>query len=550
MKPLRFFLRSGSAALLCFLAFSCIDETYDIKKANYDAEILKEGISLPLASIETSMDSLLKGVSSMTVKNNMYTISTTSSMDMSALTSTMTDFVLTKPSDVITNVSLYNAPNEQYDAPQGFYSSFNSTSTLSLPNFTTDLIAVSAIKLKNTTFTMKATTSANLQGTNRDNSILITCTPADNVAEYYINNTKVTHWSMKANEEKVIEIRYLNLASSKTLQIDYSIEMNVATTGAIKITSPTQSSISVSAIFNGIDFETVYGKITYSKSESTTASFKGLGDILSNNNVLSFYNPTIKLKWTENLGVPVNLTLNMSSRNTVTLDTARLTNTTFTLQAAPTTTSSVTDSFVIDRDNNTSNLFKINPNQLTTGYTIQADPNTSNHFINKNTNLSMESTLEIPLQFGSDLQLNLGDTIDNPFLDALDQLDDQDSLSFAFLFDVINRIPLGIQIKLTGLSSSNVHLFDVQTSTISPAKGINVTTGFASDTTMTSTELSFTKTQINQFKNALKFKIDFVVTASNTGNAFVTIQPSDYIKIKIGASIKGGVLLDLNKKTE
>ncbi len=532
------------------LTLSCVDSSYDLQKADYEVQLLDESIILPIGSLTLSMDSILKvdgsDSSGIRVKNNMYYFSETSRMDLTEVIGSLTGVALSKPGDYSTSVNLLLAPSVPYTVPAGSLPTYSDTASITMPDFPTDPMNIKRVTLKNTTFTMKGTT-ANLGGSNLNNSITITCTPQDNVAEYYIDGIKKTSWTLKGNEEKTIEIRSLDFTNSKVLQIAYAVNINVATAGDITVVTNPQSTMAVSIKFNGIDFETVYGKVTYSKSDTETEEFKGFGDMISGNNVLSFYNPTIKFKWRENLGMPVNMTLAMSSKNATTGQTAALTNSTFTLAAAATPTSMVVDSFTIDRNNGTSNLFKINPSELTTGYTIQVDPNTSNHFINKNTTLEMESTFELPVQFGTDLMLNMTDTITNPFLSVLDKLAEQEDLGFGVLFDVTNRIPLGIKIRLTAENQAGSDMFYIETSQIKAAK---VTNGLASDTSMTKTRLAFTSTQVDQFKDVARFRVGFILQSGTSDKDYVALQPTDYISIAVAAEITGGVNLDLNKKEE
>ena len=552
MKPLRILTRSGSLALLCFLAFSCVDESYDWKKVDPQYQILDDGLSLPLDSFVLRMDSILKvdanSSTGLQMKGNVYYLSSTTNMNISDLNSKLSGFTLTKPNDVLTNVNLVTAPSVPYDIPVGTTSYAGST-TLSLPNFTTDLINVKRVTLKNTTFTMKGATT-NMGGTNLNNSITITCTPQDQVAEYYIAGVKVTSWQMKANEDKVVEIRTLNITNSSTLVINYSVSMTVGSLGAVSVVNNTQSSMAVSVKFNGIDFDAVYGAVTYSKSDTNTQLIESMSDLIGgNNNVLSLYNPSIKFKWSDNLGVPVNVSFGMSTKNSNSGQTASLTNNSFIMQAAATPASLVTDSFTIDRLNGTANLFKINPTEMTVNYSMNTNNSTVNSFIPKNLNLSLQSTFTLPLQFGSDLLLNISsDTISNPFLSMVDKLAEQPNLGFGVVFQVTNRIPLGIKIRLTAENKAGNQMFYIETSDIKPAKGINAQ-GFATDTTMTSTKLAFAKAQIDQFKDVARFKANFIISASQSGSNFVTVSPQDYIKLKIGAEVTGGVNLDFTKKT-
>ncbi|MCX6309606.1 MAG: hypothetical protein NTY32_12505 [Bacteroidia bacterium] len=385
--------------------------------------------------------------------------------------------------------------------------------------------------------------------TDKNGSIQITCEPVGNVAEYYdmISKAKLSSWTMSANTSKQVGIRILKPALGSSIQIKCTARIHPTSNGALTITTNAWTTISVSVTFGTIDFQTVYGKVNYSKTDLNTESFDAFGSMAANGNVLSFYNPTLKMYTNSNLGVPIKLNLTMSTKNTSTNVTSSLAGTNFDMLPPANSASSRTNVFTIDQpNNNLANLFKINPDKITMGYTIQADPSSSNHFINKNTFLSISDTLEIPLKFGNDFIINMGDTIDNPFLDALDALDQQENLAFGFLLNVTNRIPLTLKVKMTGLGANGASVFVIQSADIRGGDQIDAN-GFAQDTAFTSTELAFTRTQINQFKDVPKFKVEFIVSAS-TGTSGVAIRPSDYIKIEVAGRISGGVLIDFKKK--
>jgi hypothetical protein len=554
MKPLRLFLTSSSLALMSMLTFSCVDNTYDTNKINTEAEILQNGMDLPIGTLNVTMDSIFKDMDKtvLKVKNGVYTFCVGGSMDLAAVNSALSGFTpasIPNPAATIVNmIDGSSAPSVPSNVPVGT-NNYSGSTSVTLPNFKTDMMnPVDSIVLANTTFTMRAST-VNLGGTGLNNAITITCTPVGSAAEYYDVTTKarVTSWTMQANTDKQIGIRVLKPASSSNLQINCAAALNVATVGSVTITAKAMTSISVSVAFSTVDFQTVYGKVNYTKTDTNTDSFDAFGSMAANGNVLSFYNPTLKMYTNSNLGVPIKLNLTMSTKNTSTNTTASLSGTNFTMLPAANPASSKTNVFTIDQPtNNLANLFKINPDKITMGYTIQADPTTSNHFINKNTFLTITDTLEIPLKFGNDFKVNMGDTIKNPFLDVLDQLATQENLAFGFVLNVTNRIPLTIKLKMTGLDVNGAEKFSIESANIRGGDQIDAN-GFAQDTAFTSTELSFTRTQINMFKDVPKFKVEFIVSAS-TGTSGVAIRPSDWIKIDVAGRISGGVLIDLKKK--
>lgn len=554
MKPLRLLLTSSSLALMCMFNYSCVDETYDTTKINTTAEILENGMDLPIGTLEVSMDTIFKDMdkSILKVKNGVYTFCVGGSMDLAAVNSALSGFTpasIPNPAPTVVNMldgsSLPSVPS---NVPAGT-TNYSGSTSVTLPNFKTDMMnPVDSIVLSNTTFTMRATTN-NLGGAGLNNAITITCTPSGNAAEYYDVTTKarITSWTMQVNQDKQIGIRVLKPASGSNLQITCAAVLNVTAQNPVTITAKAMTSISVSVAFSAVDFQTVYGKVNYSKTDLKTEDFDAFGSMAANGNVLSFYNPTLKMYTNSNLGVPIKLNLTMSTSNTSTDTTASLAGTNFTMLPAANAASSKTNVFTIDEPtNHLASLFKINPDKITMGYTIQADPLTSNHFINKNTFLTITDTMEIPLKFGNDFKINMGDTIKNPFLDVLDQLATQENLAFGFLLKVTNRIPLSMKLKMTGLDANDAEKFFIESANIRGGDQIDAN-GFAQDTAFTSTELAFTRTQINQFKDVPKFKVEFIVSAS-TGTSGVAIRPSDYIKIEVAGRISGGVLIDLKKK--
>ena len=553
MKPIRNLLVLGSLALLCCLAPSCVDQSYDLDKADYKIQVLKDGLNLPIGNLELRMDSILKvdanDTTGIRVRNNMYYFSSKTTLDVSGLNSSISNFNLTKPGDIQQGISI---PTEGhgvgYSMPLGS-TSYSSSISTTLPAFSTALIDVKRVNLVNTTFTMRGATT-DLGGSNLNNSITIKCTPQDNVAEYYVNGVHVTgSWTINANENKTIEIRSLDVSSSQALNIACEATINVVNVGDVTFTGENPG-INVSIHFDNIDFESVYGKITYSMSDSNTDAFEGFGDLLSaNQNVLSLYNPTIKFNWRENLGVPVHVALGIDALNENTNQSASLTGSSFTMAAAASPSAVVVDSVTFDRSNGTSDLLKINPTKITTSYSIQTDGTSSNSFITKDVQLALSSTFEVPVQFGSDLMLNVTDTIDNPLSSVLENLSDQDGLSFGITFDVKNRIPLSIKIKLIAENADGDSLFAAESGIIEAAGGINAQ-GFATTETSTATDLTFTSTQVDQLKDVTKFRVAFVVSASQDNSSFVTISPDDYIKMSVGAVVSGGVILDLNKKED
>jgi len=554
MKSLRLLLNSSSIALLCMLAYSCVDEAYDISKVK-DATILKNGVDLPLGYLDLSMDSILKDVNPtmLQVKNGVYTFSVGTTIDMSSVNNALSGFTpatITNP--VATVVNMLDGtllPSVPSNVPVGS-TSYNGSTSVALPSFSTTMMnPVDSILLSNTTFTMLATTSS-LGGTGLNNALTITCTPVGTDAEYYdvTTNAKISSWTMQANVAKQIGIRMLKPASSSNLQITCAAVLNVATAGSVTITAKTMTKVSISVAFSTIDFQTVYGKVNYSKLNNTNnIDFSGFGSIVGSNSVISFYDPTIKLYSNSNLGVPIKLKVKLNSENTTTHATAVLPDANLTMLPAANPTVSKANILTIDQPNNgLANLFKINPDKIGMSYDVVTDPSTSNHFINKSTFLTLKDTVEVPLRFANDMVLSTSSDLANPFLDVVKNLATQDSMKLGFNLKVTNRIPLAMKIKMTAVNAGGGTLFVVESGNIRAADGIGAN-GFATDTALTTTKLQFTTAQINLLKDVPTFKVEFVVSATQTTGC-VALRPSDYIHIDVAASLTNGVKIDLNKK--
>lgn len=544
---MRLFLKSSSIALLCMLSFSCVDEAYDISKVK-DITLLKN-VDLPIGTFETSMDSILKTVD-LKVKNGVYTFLVGNAIDLSAVNSALSGFtpaLIPNPAatvvDMLDGTSLPHVPS---NVPVGSTDYAGSTS-VTLPSFKTTMIdPVDSILLSNTTFTMKAITN-NLGGSGLNSSISITCSPVGNAAEYYDPSTgnKITSWNIPVNNTsgKTIGIRILKPANGSNLQINCAAALNVVDGSPVTITAKAMTSISLTVAFSPVDFQTVYGKVDYGKSDNVDIDFGGFGDIITNNSVISFYDPTLKLYTNSNLGVPINLTLNMTSKNSVTNISSNPVIANRTMLAASNPTSTKQNVLTIDEPNDgLADLFKVNPDQISMGYSIQTNKTISS-FINKNTFLTISDTMEIPLRFANDLVINKQIEMESPFKQLMDSLPTQDSLQIGFVLTVTNRIPLAIRIKMIGLDDNGNEQFTV-TSGLIRAGDLIDSNGFATDTATTTTELLFDNDQINLLKSTPKFKVEFAISATQASGG-AALRPSDYIKIKVAGKIRGGIKIDL-----
>jgi hypothetical protein len=551
MRALKFFIKNSLLAMLCLLAYSCIDESYDLSKVD-SARILKEGVALPLGFLEVQMDTVLKDVdpTMLKVENGIYTFSIGNTIDMTSVNNAMSGFTPTSiPSPPATQIDMLdgtNLPNVPSNVPVGT-TSYTGSTAINLPNFSTSLLnPVDSILLSNTTFTMSATTS-NLGGTGLNNAITIVCTPVGSTAEFYDANTKarISSWTLNANTNKQIGIRMLKPASGNAIQISCAATLNVTSLGSVTLTNKAMSKIAIGVSFSPVDFQTVYGKVNYSSlNNSNNVDFAGFGSLIGSNSVISFYDPTIKLVSNSNLGVPIKLNVRMSSENTTSHATAALNPANLTMLPATNPNSTVNNILYINQPTNgLANLFKINPDKINMSFDVQTDVSTSNHFVNKNTFLTLTDTVNVPLRFANDMVISIGSDLDNPFHDLMKDLPVQDSMKMGFMLDVTNRIPLAMKIKLNGLDANGITKFVVESGSIRAADQIGLN-GVATDTAFTSTELLFSTEQINMLKDVTTFKVEFVVSATQT-TGFVALSPSDYIKIKIAARVFDGIKFDL-----
>jgi len=517
-------------------------------------ELFGNSLALPIGSTTVYLDSIIGGMdidtSTLRVEDGTYVFRYSGSMDMSGLTASMSDFNLQAISPLQGDINLYTVPGSPsypFNLPV-MDQSYSSTVSMQLPTFSTSLIAVDSLTLKNTVLHI-VLGNQGLSGPSMSGSVSIRFTPQGNTADYYINNQKVTSWDVNMGGSKDVEIRNLRLSpGSNTLSMNVVTRMNVAHVGDVKATQ-SQTKLTYNMTVSTVDFDVVYGKVTYSKSSSPLdpISFDALGTILGDNDVLSFYNPKITLTTTGNIGVPIDFTLNVGTASSKTGITRNLNNTTFRMEPAANAQQIKVNTFVIDRTNGTDNLFKINPDQITMNYSFATDPTTlKNHFIAKSSQLSMGYAMEIPLQFGSDLSLNMGTTLDSPVGD-LSILDEQDDLTLGLTLNVKNHIPLTMKLILTALDADSVALFTTESDTIVAAP-VNTVTGKSTGTTTTNTDLSLTAAQIDLLKDTKKFRVGFRITAENQ-SSFVSVQPTDYMEIKVGARMENGLILDPKKKS-
>jgi hypothetical protein len=552
-------------ALLCVLTLSCVDNNYDINNLSKEVELFKNSLNAPVGTATIRLDSVIGGLdvdtSILSVKNGRYVFSYSGNFDLGDVSKTLNDFTLKTVDSVGSSINLYDGSALSdavipFQLPGTAAKNYTGSMTLSLPAFSTSLIDVDSISLKNTYLKISAECFGLTGGNGKSlgNSMSITLTAVGNSADYYdLQGNKINSWTIKFGETSTVEVRKLRLTRGNNyLSLTRDVQIQIANAGDVMVTDNIQTYMNFSMKFlHGVDYSLVWGKVNYSlQGNLNPINFDALGTIINDNDVLSIYNPTITLKTEGNLGVPINLDLKMSTKNTKTGLTRSLNNAQF--KMLPSTSPSLTkiNTFFLDKANGTSELFKINPDQIILGYKIQTDVNsTTNHFVSKNSRLTMSYKMEIPLEFGSDLKINLNSTVKNPLANSLDKLKDQKNLSVALTLNVKNRVPLAFKIGLTALDNDSLPLFEVVSDTIIAGGPIDAATGFATAYKNTTTEIGLTPAQINKIKYTKQFRVNFLVIA-NKKSEFVTVQPTDDIIIKIGAKINGGVVFDLSTESK
>ncbi len=557
MKLKRFIIIHFLVVLTGVFSFSCIDESYDLEQLSGEVELFGNSMAVPIGTTTIYLDSVIGGLAgdsgALSVKDGVYVFEYAGSMDMSGLTSALGDFSLLPVNPISTSVPLYDAslaPWIPFNLPPMVYN-YTGSSSMSLPDFSTDLIDVDSVDLSNciVRFILRP---EGLGGPKLKESIRIRFVPQGSVADYYNNGVEVSDWTLNMGDTLDIELKRLRLAAGgSSLDINQEVTMDIKEIGDVTADQQIQTMMHLEMSFiNPLDYEVVYGKVDYSMAGTAEPiSFEALGDMLDDNDVLSFYNPKIVLTTESNLGVPIEFNLNMGTSNAATGESRSLSNASFTMIPASSPSEVRQNQFVIDKTYGTDELFKINPDQITMGYSFATDPaSVLNHFVSKNTQMTMEYSMQIPLQFGSDLDIGMGSTM-NLSLDSLDFLDEQEDLTVSLNLNIKNRIPLNLKLQLTALDADSVALFSVASGDIAAAGPIDPATGFATGYTQTATDISLSIAQINLLKRTNKMRVEFLITASDQ-NSFVSIQPTDYIELAIGLQMEGGFVVNLKPQNQ
>ncbi|HOD27243.1 MAG TPA: hypothetical protein PLX61_08950, partial [Bacteroidales bacterium] len=381
MKLKRFLLIYFLVVLAGVFCFSCIDQSYDLEKLSGKIELFGNSISVPIGTTTIYLDSVVGNLTqdsgSLTVKDGVYVFEFAGSMDMSGLTSALGDFSLAAVDSIMTTTPLYDASLvlwTPYDVPPSVYN-YTDNSSMTLPDFSTDLIAVDSVDLSNCIVRI-ILRSEGLGGPKLKESLNVRFIPQGAVADYFYNGQKIDEWSLGMGDTIDLEVRRLRLAKgSNSLEITQDVTLNIQESGDVTALEPIQTMMYLEMSFvNPLDYDVVYGKVNYSMSgNAEPISFNALGDVLNDNVVLSFYNPQIVLTTESNLGVPILFNLDLGTSNSVTGESRKLNDANFVMTPAGSPQEMHQNRFVIDKTNGTGELFKINPDQITMAYNFATD---------------------------------------------------------------------------------------------------------------------------------------------------------------------------------
>jgi hypothetical protein len=247
MKLKRFLLIYFLVVLAGVFCFSCIDQSYDLEKLSGKIELFGNSISVPIGTTTIYLDSVVGNLTqdsgSLTVKDGVYVFEFAGSMDMSGLTSALGDFSLAAVDSIITTTPLYDASLvlwTPYDVPPSVYN-YTDNSSMTLPDFSTDLIAVDSVDLSNCIVRI-ILRSEGLGGPKLKESLNVRFIPQGAVADYFHNGQKIDEWSLGMGDTIDLELRRLRLAKgSNSLEITQDVTLNIQESGDVTALEPIQT---------------------------------------------------------------------------------------------------------------------------------------------------------------------------------------------------------------------------------------------------------------------------------------------------------------------
>lgn len=542
-------------SIIILLGFnSCTNNDYDFSKISGKVELFENSVSIPIGFTTITLDSLISknipDTANLVVKNGLYVFTYSGGFDMSDLKNTFDGYKAGTINLKKLAIPLFDLSGKQvpYNFPAGSHS-FDGDISFDLPSLDNQFMDIDSLILKNTFIRMSFDTR-NLVWDANNSAASIVITPFGNNAEYYINGQKVNTWTINKGETKLVEIkRITDDPAGNTLFFKRSVNINIINTGGLSATLAVPTFLDLSVDFpESINSKIAWGKVNYSVEGSLNQI--NLDFIKKMNEYQSdfyIYNPKVKIKTSTNVGVPFDLILDIKSENSETGKKLVFQNTNYKITPPLIPGSTTNNEFIITRDNGTADLFNNRPDKFIIDYHLQSDNSSSKpHFITDDSNFRLDWKIELPLQFGEGTHINLFKLIDNPLF-GKKEFDNQEDMSALLNLDVDNRLPVNIGINIYALDKDSVAIFELQTDPIGAASQIDPENGFAITAKNTKTGFLLNSNQIGLLSKTKRFKFTFQFLPDLTNNEFVTIQPSDYISVKMSLKLKDGVIIDFDK---
>jgi hypothetical protein len=538
-------------SILLFGFISCTNEEYDFSKISGKVELYENSVSIPIGFTTITLDSLIRqnipGTANLEVKDGFYIFTYSGDLNLPGLENKFDSYQIGTIKQKKQTIPLFDLSGKPapYNVPQGSYN-FDGEVSIDIPSLDTSFIDVDSLTLKNTFIRMFFNTR-NLVWNNNNSSAVIEVTPIGNNAEYYINDQRVNTWTINKGETKLIEIRKItDNEAGNTLSFKRTIKINIINEGDLSAVSTVPTYLDLSLDFpEGINSKIAWGKVNYyidGNLDPLNLEFiKKMNEYQSK---FAIYNPKVKIKTSSNIGVPFDFILDVKSENSATGTKLMLQNTIYKLTPPLIPGTVKENEFLITRENGTSDLFNNRPDKFIINYKFQKVNNSSiPDYITDENKFHLDWLIEIPLQFANGTYLNLFKYIDNP-LYGDDEFDNQEDMSASLNIDVDNRLPIKISINIYALDKDSITLFETHSDQIEAASPINPENGFALAAKNTKTSFPLDASKIELLSTTKIFKFSFQILPDST-NEFVTIQPSDYISVKMSLKLKDGVIFDL-----
>ncbi|MDP4276086.1 MAG: hypothetical protein Q8914_00485 [Bacteroidota bacterium] len=319
--------------------------------------------------------------------------------------------------------------------------------------------------------------------------------------------------------------------------VDPTVNSNELTSNPIKVT--------VDVGLKNIQFESVYGRVDPGiDPQIENIAISGLPDFMTKDDItLDITKPVIALKTESNLGIPIDIDMNMKPTRNGNVLASGIQSVQLSLPKANSIKTPTVTKFWISPDSagmpqqynfvesKIQNLFKTVPDNV--NFTVNVSANTNEqHYINLNADYKMKVNYDVtvPFAFGKELQIVMRDTIDD--LDAsIGKMAAGHTLELMGTLE--NSIPLELELELIPLNGDYAPL------DIVPAlQTIDAGTkdGKAS---MTKLDVKLDDPD-GHLKELRGFELVFKATSNETV-AGTPIKPSNYVKATLKAKIGGGI---------